>query len=420
MMARIRADRAARAPMGRAWRVLLLLAAVCAPLQAQELPSAALAYGTRVSGQIAADAPRALYTFEGLRGDLVQVSVRVDTGDLDPTLTVRDSAGNTVVFRDDTRIQADMGGVGLLETTDEAAPQILQPSLGLASDVRDERIAEVRVNALRLPTSGTYTITVARFGDAFGTTAGAFTLEVARIGASAEDGSTLRFGDTVINTISDSAALLYYSVRAVRGDILNVQMQRMSGSLDTALTITDANGFVLAQNDDSVSGLDAEVRGLSIPDDGQYIIIASRFGGVAGRSAGVFLLSVNAAPEGGRGSSTAAAIPIALGGSVQGTITAQRTRLYYEFTGAAGDTLTITMTRASGDLDTLLILTDATGRELASNDDSEGSQNSAIVDFTLPAAGRYLIVAGRYAGFTADGVPSETTGAFTLTAAPSS
>lgn len=69
----------------------------------------------------------------------------------------------------------------------------------------------------------------------------------------------------------------------------------------------------------------------------------------------------------------------------------------YSFAGSAGDLITITMDAVSGSLDTLLLLLDAAGNVIDSNDDSApGNTNAAIVNRRLLSAGTYYIVATRY------------------------
>ncbi|MCG8363233.1 MAG: PPC domain-containing protein [Pseudanabaenales cyanobacterium] len=67
----------------------------------------------------------------------------------------------------------------------------------------------------------------------------------------------------------------------------------------------------------------------------------------------------------------------------------------YSFEGEVGQIVTITM--ASEEFDTLLILLDPDGEEIAVNDDYGGTLNSTIVT-TLPTSGSYTILAGSYSG----------------------
>lgn len=362
----------------RSTRLFPAMAAVCLlmtlPAQAQDMtpdPSSAieLTYGLSVNGTINASTPRIAYRFDGLRGDLVTIDLRVNQGDLDPILTLVDSEGSVVALRDD--------------------------AIREGSGARD-----IRLQSLRLPRSDRYFVIVGRFGYQLGTTAGSFSLSVDRLGASSSSGTALRYGDAVINQITDLQPQVYYTFRAQRGDLVSVRMQRMSGDLDSFVQVVNSAGVIIAENDDAIGTgtLDAEIRGVTIGEDGTYVIIASRFGNAAGRSAGTFVLTLENAQSGGLGTSPLAAISIAYGQTMEGEITDSRIAIYYEFIASQGDVITIRMTRLSGTIDAFLSLRDATQREIASNDDSENSQNSLISRFVIPADGRYYIIATRYQG----------------------
>ena len=348
----------------RSTRLFPAMAAVCLlmtlPAQAQDMtpdPSSAieLTYGLSVNGTINASTPR--------------IDLRVNQGDLDPILTLVDSEGSVVALRDD--------------------------AIREGSGARD-----IRLQSLRLPRSDRYFVIVGRFGYQLGTTAGSFSLSVDRLGASSSSGTALRYGDAVINQITDLQPQVYYTFRAQRGDLVSVRMQRMSGDLDSFVQVVNSAGVIIAENDDAIGTgtLDAEIRGVTIGEDGTYVIIASRFGNAAGRSAGTFVLTLENAQSGGLGTAPPAAISIAYGETMEGEITDSRIAIYYEFIASQGDVITIRMTRLSGTIDAFLSLRDATQREIASNDDSENSQNSLISRFVTPPDGRYYIIAPRYQG----------------------
>ncbi len=92
---------------------------------------------------------------------------------------------------------------------------------------------------------------------------------------------------------------------------------------------------------------------------------------------------------------------IAVGQMVTGRIDDDNYAVEYALTLQAGQVVTITMQRASNELDPLLYVFSPTGAELARNDDAEvtvgGSfVNAQIVDFTAPADGVYTIRATRF------------------------
>lgn len=92
----------------------------------------------------------------------------------------------------------------------------------------------------------------------------------------------------------------------------------------------------------------------------------------------------------------AAAAPSALAQTLlqeDGTLAPMETR--YTFTGQAGQTVAIRL--ASEEFDPILALLGPDGNELATNDDSERTLNSRIVE-TLPRDGTYTIVARSFSG----------------------
>ena len=104
-----------------------------------------------------------LEEFEGLRGDLVGIDLRVTGGDLIPLLTLVDSGGGVVALRT---------GAG----------------------------SAIAIRSLRLPASDRYFLIVGRFGYAVGTTGGSYTLSLERRGASSLSGR----GSSASSTYTES------------------------------------------------------------------------------------------------------------------------------------------------------------------------------------------------------------------------
>ncbi len=329
-----------------------------------------------VTGRLDNGTPRLVYPFDGLRGDVISVRLTVTSGNLDPILTILDSNGTVIATRDDVP-----GGGG-----------------------RDLILDSIRISA-----SSRYSVIVSRFGDSLGTTSGEFTLTAERIGVSSAAGSALRYGDSIYNEVTNADPIVYYSFRGRAGDVVSVQMRRATGDLDSALQILNSRGEVLAENDDSPGSVDASITGLILRADDIYVIVATRYGQASGTSRGAFVLTLDAESESGLGSRIDFPIPITPGTPATGTISRQYYQRFYAFSGRAGQSVSIRMSRASDDLDTFIALITPDGRELVSDDDSGGGQNSLIDNFTLPGDGTYLVIATR---FQRQG--GTTTGDFTL------
>ena len=325
-----------------------------------------------ISGRLNDANPHDVFAVEGLRGEVIRFELDVTDGDLDPVLNVFDNSGRLALRRDDSAA-----------------------GLGARHDLTMEK-------------TGRYFVVVARFGYGLGTTAGAYELRMTRKGVLSEGGSTLRYNDSVIGTISDTNAEVYYTFQAEQGDILTISMVRSSGTLDPYLQVVDSERYEIAKNDDhSRDTRNARIEGLIIERGGAYIIVATRYDD----SAGSFVLSIEEAENSGMGVTRLAPLPLRYGESRTGALSHGQYERFYSFEAAAGDLITVSMTRgASGDLDSLLILADAEFAPIQEDDDSGVEfQDALISDYRIPAAGRYHIIATRY-----DGARGTTGGEFRL------
>jgi uncharacterized protein YraI len=108
------------------------------------------------------------------------------------------------------------------------------------------------------------------------------------------DISAMDYGDTVSDYIGDDVAGGRYTFEAIAGDIVDIHMTRDSGDLDPQIIVLDANGQEIARNDD-LSGeetRDATIEGLTIPEDGIYTIVATRYQENIGLTEGDYSLTL--------------------------------------------------------------------------------------------------------------------------------
>ncbi|MEP6984937.1 MAG: PPC domain-containing protein, partial [Chloroflexota bacterium] len=336
-----------------------------------------LDYGAQITGEISPKQDRNVYFFDGLRGEVVSISVIATKGDLDPILSLIDANGRVIAQRDD-----------------------------------GDGSRNVKIPALTIPQSLRYYVIVGRFGMSLGITTGTFLLNIERIGVSGESGSALRYGDSVINNISNMSPQIYYSFQAKQGDIIDVTMQRNSGNLDPYLQVVNSSAKVIAESDDiSGSGsLDAGVKSLVIQDTGTYIIVATRYGEAAGTSTGRYILTVAEADNSGLGNAFETAVALKVNDTAEGEITDTNFQKYYTFEAKKDDLIGVQMNRMSGSVDTLLAIADQNLQELVSDDDGGGGQNAKIDSFRVPEDGKYYIIATR-----ADRQAGTTSGKFKLT-----
>lgn len=343
--------------------LLFCLPTLCLSAQSREVEAddAHIEHEGLISGFLDGDNPRDVFFVDGLRGEVIRFELTATDGDLDPVLAVFDDVGQLALFRDDS---ASTSGV---------------------------------YHDLTMQRTGRYFVVVGRFGYSLGATAGSYELRMTRKGVLSESGSTLRYGDSVIGAISDANAEVYYTFQAEQGDILTISMLRSSGTLDPYLRVVDSDRFVIAENDDQAGAetRNARIDGLIIQESGAYIIMATRYDD----SSGSFVLSVEEAENSGAGISPQAPLPIHYGDSRSASLSPEHHERFYAFDASENDLITISMTRGDrGDLDSFLYLTDSEFSPLAEDDDSGEGQNAKIIDFRIPAAGRYYIIATRFDG----------------------
>jgi hypothetical protein len=103
-------------------------------------------------------------------------------------------------------------------------------------------------------------------------------------------------GDVVNGSITASNKFDLYAFEALAGDTVSVAMNRApAANLDTKLYLIGPNGAVVAQNDDALAGenTDSLISNFTLPDDGQYIIIATHYGDRYGVTSGAYTLSLS-------------------------------------------------------------------------------------------------------------------------------
>ena len=80
------------------------------------------------------------------------------------------------------------------------------------------------------------------------------------------------------------------------GDTVTITMRATSGGLDSFLIILDANNQIMAYDDDSGGGKDAQVRNLKFSQAGTYTVAATRFSQAQGNTTGSYTLTIQYGP----------------------------------------------------------------------------------------------------------------------------
>jgi Flp pilus assembly protein TadD len=226
-----------------------------------------LPYGTVIQDRIGEAAAVHEYAFEARDGDLVSIRMEVVSGTLDPLLILLDPAGNELARNDD-----DPQGAG-----------------------RDAHLRDYFI-----PADGVYTIVATRFQEALGSTEGEFRLIFEGDGDSAQmppppgEVEMIQYGAVIEGNIGGPVALYEYAFEAQDGDQIGIHMEVVEGTLDPLVILFDPAGNEIARNDDDPrgTGRDSYLPGFSIPANGVYIIIATRFQIEQGSTQGEFRLTL--------------------------------------------------------------------------------------------------------------------------------
>jgi len=356
--------------------------------------------GQPLTGAITNQSPYETFSFEGLAGQIITISLTAASGSLDTLVLVLDSAGNVIAVNDD-----------------------IVPAENTNSQITN----------LILPAESVYTVVATRYGKSLAGTEGNFELIVGDSGIPAELlNLDLPSGDIEVTLTWETNADLQLLVRdpsgnSVYDDVPSVPSGgRLTAQGNVNCTTTEGSpvsyiywpeGFL------RIGSYEVEVWYQSECNDTRdvfftiYIVVEGNL--IFTENVNLqfnerYLTSFNidqtgqASPsEFGGGiiggsetldyaSELPSAVTITSGQAISGSITAQDKFDVYTFAGQAGDLVTIDLRATSATLDTLLFLLDPNGIEIASNDDANETTNSVIFEQLLSEDGQYTIIATHY------------------------
>jgi hypothetical protein len=370
--------------------------------QILEAPATPLTLGTPTEGVITNDQYFQAFTFDGQAGQSVTVSMTAERGNLDTLLLVLDSAGNIVGDNDDVDVAVNTNSA----------------------------------TTISLPTTDTYTIFASRYGKDVGGTEGVFNIQFA--GSNLPEqvlNRNLPSGDIEITLVWEGTADLQLLVRDPYGDPVFDDKRRVAsggelvetGNINCVQSLTQPPLYYIywPTNTIRISSYEVEVwyqSDCGIPgsvDFQMYIVVQGQLvftdtvtidfneryvtsfnidqnfvatpssAGIIQTSGGSITLPYQ--------QDMASAISMSSGDVFTGSINADNKDDIFVFDGQIGDVVTIQMNATSQSLDTLLYLVDPSGSEIAFNDDSGDSTNSALSNITLTQNGQYIILATHFA-----------------------
>ncbi len=335
-----------------------------------------LAYGQQIEGTITDERADTYYVFQATASDQVVIRMAAQEGDLDSFLYLYGPNGE-IVGQDD-----DSGG-------------------GLDAEL-----------AVVVSADGSYTILATRFGRQQGSSTGSYLLSLTSPSHTGSTGpleqsvqgedvlppnfvglTRIAYGDTVAGTLTGEDYFQTYVFQGRADERLVITLDRVNGDLDPMIVLLDSQINTIAQNDDQgEANLNARLE-YTLPTDGYYAILATRYQGEQGSTTGDFVLRLEAvnAPGGGSVVTLLPAIALSPGMPVIGQLSDTMAAIY-TFYASEGDFVELTLA-ASGPLqqEGMLILADANLGEIAAS--TEGSLRQAIT-----RDGLYTVIVTRQGG----------------------
>jgi hypothetical protein len=219
------------------------------------------------TGTISTTDWRVRYVFEAKAGDAITVEMKTDSPRLDPLLILEDETGHRLFVNDDSP-----------EGNDNAA-----------------------IREYEIETDGTYTLVATRRGEEDSPYIGDYQINYLRQREEWRDTASgislrpLEFNQMITGEITDESYYVAYIFTGTSGDVVSIEMSSFSDSLDTYLILVNRRTrAILAENDDDERSetTNAFISEFTLPETGEYIVLASRYQGIDGTSSGEFSLQV--------------------------------------------------------------------------------------------------------------------------------
>ncbi len=197
------------------------------------------------------------------------------------------------------------------------------------------------------------------------------------------------------DVLPDGSYFNAYVFQGRRGQRVAIEMQSQELDSYVILLSQDSRALYLT-DDDSAGNYNARLEA-TLPEDGDYIIIANAY---AEGEQGRYNLSLRDLGGQGSGAASGGVILQESGRLTPGDEIAPDNTLFdrYTFNGRAGQTVTISL--QSQEFDTYLAILDGSGEVIAENDDADANTTNSQLALTLPATGTYTVIVNGYS--TAD------------------
>ncbi|MBN8618321.1 MAG: PPC domain-containing protein [Anaerolineae bacterium] len=112
----------------------------------------------------------------------------------------------------------------------------------------------------------------------------------------------INLSTTLTGAITNTQPYQVYGFEGQAGQVVSIQMNAVSGSLDTLLLLVDQNGNIVTENDDVERGItNSAIQNYSLVASGSYRIVATRYGQALGGTEGDYEITFSGAATAGNG-----------------------------------------------------------------------------------------------------------------------
>ncbi len=346
---------------------LLLAAAATGRLNlAAAQGSKTVSYDTPVESQITDSAPQETWTLNAAAKDRISITAERTGGTLVPSIELLDSNNQRITSAD-----------------------------------YDSTTARAVLNQIDLPSVGTYTIMVGRYQGKDGKTSGNYKLTVGLMGAG-EDNPGLKtppkpvdYDKAVTGELTNAKWKDTWTFNATAKDVVTITANRTDGTVRPNVDLLDSAGNSINRGNLDYTGVTAKLSHFQLPGPGQYTVVVEREDKQNGLSAGKYSMTVSldgAGPE--RPELLKAMGPVAVDGTVSGTLTNAKWIDDWTLNAQSKDRLRLTATRTDGSLMPVVYVFGANSQEL-NRGNTDGTGSKAQVELTLPGPGKYEVRVGR-------------------------
>lgn len=220
-------------------------------------------------------------------------------------------------------------------------------------------------------------------------------------------GALAQSSEQFTGVMGDTEPDFFVNFQLSAGATATITAEAQSGNLDTYLFLYNANDELVAENDDIAPGnLDSRIDYTSA-QGGAYYVVLSNWPDTSGEYLLTLTISGGTGDTGGTGvqAQSAPADPVVVEGEVivhDGFVADNTPDGQYSVTLTAGAGLIMLAEAQSGDLDTIVVLLDTAGNQVAYNDDRAEDDFDSEAYYISASGGTYDVIVTHWGGTSGD------------------